>query len=169
MTIAITVEGLHPTSVACLEMLQGLEAGPRRMLDLGCGSGILGAFVLAQWPMAELVAADISAQAVEDTKALLEAQGVLARARVFRSDGLGAPEIAALGPYDLIVCNLLAEPLLSMAPMMRQICAQGGTLMLSGILAWMAPQVEAAYREAGFNSLAQAAREPWRSYVMRAV
>lgn len=164
----VTVEGLHPTSVACLQALQALADAPARVLDIGCGSGLLGGFCALRWPGAQVLAADISPQAVADTQALIGAQGLQGRMRVVRADMLAHADITAAGPYDLIICNLLAEPIVAAAEAIRTQLAAGGVCVLSGILAWMAAAVEQAYAAQGLALRARFVQEPWHTLVLSA-
>lgn len=162
----VTVEGVHPTTVSCLEAMQAL-AGSRhfaKVLDMGCGGGVLSVMAAHWWP-AEVVAVDISPQAVADTQALAQAQGMAAHIQVMRSDGFSEPGIAKTGPYDLIVFNMLAEPLCRMAPEVRAQLAPGGVCITSGILSWLEPQVVAAYEGLGFRLLQRISRGVWRTLV----
>ena len=162
----ITLEGLHPTSIACLEALAGLEAAPVRVLDIGCGGGLLGGFSALRWPQAQVLAADISTQAVADTQALIDAQQLEGRMRVVRADMLSHDAIRQDAPYNLIICNLLAEPIVRAAEGIRALAAPGAVCVLSGMLAWLAPQVEQAYGMQGFTVKSRVVYEPWHTVVM---
>lgn len=158
---------LHPTTVSCLEALQELAATQdfRRILDMGCGDGMLSVMAAHWWQKAQVVAADIAEQAVADTQALVVAQGIGARVTALRSDGFSNPAIAQAGPYGLIIFNLLAEPLVTLAPEVKAHVAPGGICVISGILSWLEPGVVQAYEGLGFRLVRRISREPWQTLV----
>jgi ribosomal protein L11 methyltransferase len=132
--------GTHPTTRMCLRWIarHGTAAGMawRRALDYGCGSGVL-AIAAGRFGAAAIDAVDIDPAAVEATKGNAEANGVAVRCTT--------PD-EALGPYDLIVANILAAPLTLLAPLLARRLADGGRLVLSGILARQADELRDAYR-----------------------
>jgi ribosomal protein L11 methyltransferase len=158
----VILEGLHPTTASCLEALQWLaeRRSFARVLDMGCGGGMLSVMA-AHWFGAQVVAADISAKAVADTQALADSRG-LAQIRAVRSDGFSAQ---TPGPYDLILFNLLAEPITRMAPALKAHLAPGGVCVLSGMLSWLEADVEAMYAGLGFTLLHRVSRQPWQTHV----
>lgn len=165
------LEGIHPTTASCLEVLQTL---PSRLLevsdvlDIGCGGGVLSVMAAHLWPEACVLAADISAAAVNDTRALARSQGLSERLSVVQSDGFSHPVIAQHAPYALIICNLLAEPLVAMAPTMHASLMPGGHALISGILMWLLEPVEHAYREVGMSVQVRSYREPWVTLLLTA-
>lgn len=173
MTIAIDTAGLHPTTLSCLEALQWLrcEHSWHNVLDIGCGNGILSlaAADLCHTPgqPVKLVAADISPQAVADAQALYARHPVGHYGTVLRSEGFKDPLIRGHAPYHLIICNLLAEPITAWSRDMQTHLAPGGVCLLSGILAWLAPELEAAYTRLGFEIIHRIDRSPWVTYAMR--
>ena len=138
--------GGHPTTELCLRALLGLYrigqplAGPRRVLDLGCGSGIL-AIAAASLGACEVTAIDIDPLALETTAHNAQINGVGDRIRI---------QTAATcqgGRFDLVMANILAQPLKVLAPSILRAVDQGGGLMLSGLLARQEQGVRAAYAE----------------------
>ena len=129
--------GTHPTTRMCLRWVatQGAAGLGRRVLDYGCGSGIL-AIGAAKFGAAEIDAVDIDEAAVESTRLNAEANGVRLRA--------GQPE-AAQGRYDTVLANILATPLKVLAPLLCAHVAPGGALVLAGILERQAEELQAAY------------------------
>ena len=131
--------GTHPTTAMCLEWLDGLDLDAKRMLDYGCGSGVLAiAAILLGADRA--VAMDIDDQAVRATVANAERNAVRDRLQVSNH----ARGIA--GEFDVVVANILASPLIELA---ESICAhvKGGCLLaLSGILSEQVEDVLAAYQ-----------------------
>lgn len=130
--------GTHPTTRMCLRWLaqrgdRGLPLG--RVLDFGCGSGIL-AIGAAKHGAVEIDAVDIDDAAVESTVLNAQANGVTLNA------GLPA---AVSGQYDTVLANILATPLKTLAPLLWSCVAPGGHLVLSGILAQQAEELVVAY------------------------
>lgn len=149
--------GTHPTTRMCLRWIAGQAetraAGWRRVLDYGCGSGILsiGAALFGPAPSLAIDAVDIDPAAVESTRANAVANGVHLNA--------GAPE-GAKGTYQLVLANILATPLKLLAPLLCRHVAPGGDLVLAGILERQARELIDAY--APFVSLAVAdAEDGW--------
>ena len=142
--------GHHPTTEGCLTMLARLEDTlPARVLDLGTGSGLLAIGARRLWPHADILATDIDAPSVaiaEENAEINGAQGI----RVRRADGIDAG-VAEAGPFDLVLANILAEPLIALADDVARVLAPGGRVVLAGLLARQAAAVEAAYAEAGLT------------------
>lgn len=128
--------GTHPTTRMCLRWIatRGTLAG-RRVLDYGCGSGIL-AIGSAKFGALDIDAVDIDEAAVESTRLNAEANGVALKA--------GLPEAAA-GRYQIVLANILATPLKVLAPLLCGHVAPGGDLVLAGILERQADELKAAY------------------------
>jgi ribosomal protein L11 methyltransferase len=127
--------GTHPTTRMCLRWTAGHAPVGPRVLDYGCGSGIL-AIGAAKHGARELIAVDIDPAAVEATRLNAEANHVQLIA--------GLPE-AALGEHDLVLANILATPLKVLAPLLCAHVRPGGHLVLAGILARQADELKAAY------------------------
>ena len=131
--------GTHPTTRMCLRWMEH-EAGSRpapwpRVLDYGCGSGVL-AIAAALLGAGTVDAADIDPIAVETTRANVDANGVDVHASLVD---------AVSGRYDLVVANILATPLKLLAPLLASHLDGGATLILSGILEAQADDLAAAY------------------------
>ena len=131
--------GTHPTTRMCLRWIakHGDAAGQAlgRVLDYGCGSGIL-AIGAAKFGATEIDAVDIDAAAVESTRQNAQANGVQVNA--------GLPE-RAQGQYQTVLANILATPLKVLAPLLSGHVAQGGHLVLAGILERQAQELQEAY------------------------
>jgi ribosomal protein L11 methyltransferase len=127
--------GTHPTTRMCLRWIARHDLQGQRVLDYGCGSGIL-AIGAAKYGAARIDAVDIDEAAVESTR--LNAQANAARLNA------GLPELAQ-GVYQTVLANILATPLKVLAPLLRAHVAPGGSLVLAGILERQADELKAAY------------------------
>ncbi len=127
--------GTHPTTRMCLRWTAGHAPVGPRVLDYGCGSGIL-AIGAAKMGATDIVAVDIDPAAVESTILNAEANGVRLQA--------GLPD-AAKGEHDLVLANILATPLKVLAPLLCSHVKPGGHLVLAGILARQADELKEAY------------------------
>jgi ribosomal protein L11 methyltransferase len=137
--------GTHPTTALCLEWIASLEGNLTRVIDFGCGSGVL-AIAAALKGATEVVAVDHDPQALSATLDNARRNGVEHRIRVLDPAALDsalAPDEAA----QLIVANILAGPLIELAPALSRRVAAGGALILSGILPEQAQAVAEAYRD----------------------
>jgi ribosomal protein L11 methyltransferase len=130
--------GSHPTTRMCLAWIAaraGQSGGARRVLDYGCGSGIL-AIAAALHGAAEVDAVDIDPAALQATDDNAAANGVRVNS--------GAPDLAR-GDYDLVLANILASPLKLLAPLLCAHLADAGELLLAGILERQADELRDAY------------------------
>ena len=127
--------GTHPTTRMCLKWTASQKASLGRVLDYGCGSGIL-AIGAAKFGAAEIDAVDIDEAAVQSTRANADANHVHLKA--------GLPDKAS-GQYQTVLANILATPLKVLAPLLCGHVAKGGSLVLAGILARQADELKAAY------------------------
>lgn len=130
--------GTHPSTAGCLTWLDRHPPSGKRVLDYGCGSGIL-AIAAAKLGAAQIVAVDNDPQAEIATRENTARNGVAASLRYARHDRL-----AAVG-YELILANILAAPLISLAPRLAALAAPGGAIALAGILDHQADAVASAY------------------------
>lgn len=128
--------GSHPTTHLCLAWLQTQMPGSCRLLDYGCGSGIL-AIAAALLGAREVVGVDIDEQAVESTMQNAKANGVAVTAML--------PDDLEAGVFDVVVANILSNPLKVLAPMLSNRVRPGGQLVLSGVLSRQAQEVAAFY------------------------
>jgi ribosomal protein L11 methyltransferase len=127
--------GTHPTTRMCLRWTAQHGAQGQRVLDYGCGSGIL-AIGASKFGAVEIDAVDIDPAAVESTQLNAAANHAALKA--------GLPD-AADGTYDLVLANILASPLKVLAPLLCQHVKRGGHLVLAGILSRQADELKAAY------------------------
>jgi ribosomal protein L11 methyltransferase len=141
--------GAHPTTRLCLQGLAALELAGLRVLDFGCGSGIL-ALAACLLGAREVVAIDHDPQALAATRDNAAFNGIDAgRLLVGDLDALGAQGWDR-EPFDVIVANILANPLVDLAPRLTTLLRPGGTLMLSGLLAGQEAPIRAAYPRVEF-------------------
>lgn len=127
--------GTHPTTRMCLRWIAAHPSAGARVLDYGCGSGIL-AIGAALHGASTVDAVDIDEAAVRSTQDNAQANGVQLRA--------GTPEVAQ-GTYDVVLANILATPLKVLAPLLCGLVAPGGHLVLAGILERQEDELRQAY------------------------
>lgn len=145
----------HATTYGCLSAIDRLTRRRRfrRVLDLGCGSGVLAIAVARSLPQASIIATDLDAQSVVVAQTNMRLNGVGERITAIAADGLNAPQLRHPGQFDLLIANILAGPLVMLAPHLRRAVARSGILVLSGLLVPQAREVIAAYTAAGFSLL----------------
>jgi len=134
--------GTHPSTQLCLLWLQAHPLAGLRVLDYGCGSGIL-AIAAARLGAAAVRGVDIDPLACQAARQNSRRNSV--RAHYTAPDSLTANGAAA--PFDVVVANILANPLIMLAPVLLAHLAVDGTLVLAGVLARQAPTLALAYRE----------------------
>ena len=140
--------GQHATTRGCLEALDGLKRRGmvfRNHIDVGTGTGLLAFAAMHLWPNAQATASDIdpvSIKVVRENMVLNHIRGL----DLIVADGVSHRELAARAPYDLIIANILAWPLIAMAPRIAAALAPRGTLVLAGLLDSQAAAVAQAYR-----------------------
>jgi ribosomal protein L11 methyltransferase len=151
--------GQHATTAGCLEALDTLERKGNRfanVADIGTGTGLLAFAALALWPEAKCIATDIDSQAINVARenaainrvTLGHAEGELL---LVVADGMASPMLSARAPFDLIVANILAGPLIDLAPDFAKSLAPGGTVVLAGLLETQAEAVIAACAAEGLS------------------
>ena len=144
--------GTHPTTALCLQILDSLPVQGRSVIDYGCGSGILGIAAIKLGASA-VVAVDI------DEQALLATRDNAVRNQV--SGQVATQNIQpALIPAFCVMANILAGPLVELAPLLTAACEPGGYLLLSGLLKQQAHEVKAAYAS-GFDMVQVTERDDW--------
>jgi ribosomal protein L11 methyltransferase len=163
--------GHHGTTLGCLRAIDRLGdegVAAERIADVGCGTAVLAMAAARLWPgSAPVVASDIDPVAVDVAEANVSANGLDGRVRCLVAAGFGADEIAAAGPFDLVLANILKGPLIMLAPDMGRHVVQGGRVILSGILNEQADEVAAVYARAGFNPLHRDEIGDWTTLTLR--
>lgn len=160
--------GTHPTTATCLIAMTHLAKRQqiRAVLDLGCGSGILAFAASKLWPT-NVIATDIDPEAVRVTRQNAAINHLRHRVRVLCSNGLRHWMIAKSAPFDLIVANVLARPLMSMANDVVSAVSPGGYVILSGLMTRDAPWVAAKYGAHGLRLCERWPQDGWTTLVMR--
>lgn len=156
--------GEHGTTGTCLEALDWLAKRYdfRSVLDMGCGSGILAIASAKLWN-AEVLAADIDPVAARVTKE--NARINRARLDTVVTDGYAGERLKRGAPYDLIVSNILARPLVKFAPQLKRHLRGGGVAVLSGLLASQEAQVKSAHLAQGLTFQRRFSSGDWRTLV----
>jgi ribosomal protein L11 methyltransferase len=154
--------GQHATTTGCLLELDAVQGPPRNALDLGTGTAILALAIAKKWPTACVTASDNDPVAIRVSAENIAINGMRTGSKpgeilLTVAEGLADPQLTARGPYDLVVANILAGPLIELAPAISGVLAPGGTLLLAGVLDVQADRVEAAYEHVG---LVRVARRP---------
>jgi ribosomal protein L11 methyltransferase len=154
--------GHHGTTAGCLALIDRVirREHPRNALDLGTGSAVLaiGVAKLAHIPV---LATDIDPVATRVAAENVRQNGVAGMVRTETATGFHHPAIRLASPFDLIVANILAKPLMQLAPSMAAHLTQGGSLILSGILDRQRDAVVAAYVSQRFRHVRTLYREGW--------
>ena len=158
--------GHHGTTVGCLEAYDRLlqDHAYERVLDVGCGTGVL-AIAAAKTGSPIAVGTDIdpvSVRIANENAALNDAE-----ARFVHADGLDDEAVRRDAPYDLVFANILAQPLIELAPDIARALTPGGTAILSGLLRTQEEQVRAAYTAAGFQPAFHIHRDAWATLVLQ--
>jgi ribosomal protein L11 methyltransferase len=167
--------GQHATTRGCLEALDQLAGEGRRfgnIADIGTGTGLLAFAALTLWPVARGIATDIDPVSIDVTRdnALINrvplghGPGELLLAV---ADGLDHPLLAVRAPFDLLIANILAGPLIELAPAFVSALAPGGTVVLAGLLDTQAEAVASAYTGQGLR-LVDGGQGEWPVLVLQA-
>lgn len=161
--------GGHDTTAGCLTMLDRLKragASPRNVADIGTGTGLLAFAAMALWPRAKTIASDIDPASIFVTRdnaginhvPLGRGGGQLMLAV---APGTDHPAIRHRAPYDLVIANILAGPLITLAPDIAAATAPGGHVILAGLIARQMESVLAAYRAQGLRFVARGGSAQW--------
>jgi ribosomal protein L11 methyltransferase len=142
--------GHHGTTKGCLLALSALlpRQRPTSVLDVGCGSGVLAIAALKAGARTA-VASDLDADSVRIAHENAVNNQVRARMNILHAVGVNDRAIRSFAPYDLVFANILARPLVGLAPGVTKLIRPGGRIILSGLLTHQEPQVRAAYAGQG--------------------
>ena len=161
--------GGHDTTAGCLAMLDRLArqgASPRNIADIGTGTGLLAFAAMALWPRAKAIASDIDPASIFVTRDNAGINGVPlgrggGRLALAVAPGTDHPAIRHRSPYHLVVANILAGPLITLAPDIAAATAPGGHAILAGLIARQMEPVLAAYRAQGFRLATRGGSAEW--------
>jgi len=161
--------GQHATTAGCLEMLGEMKANGmvvRNLADIGTGTGLLAFAGLALWPRAYATASDIDdvcVPVVEENAMLngVALGGGRGEVAMLVAEGMDHPLLIDSAPYDLLIANILAGPLVELAGEFADAVRPGGSLLLAGLLETQEPAVRAAYFTAGFRLAKRKVRGDW--------
>jgi len=167
--------GQHETTTGCLIALDRLRAAGTAvssLADIGTGTGLLAFAAMRLWPAARAIAADIDPVAIAVAAENAAVNRIpLGRARgqleLAVAAGMDHPRLEDRAPYDLVIANILAGPLIDLAPSLAGALAPGGRLILAGLLDHQAGSVAAAYRRQGMMAGSRIMRGDWPTLVMR--
>jgi ribosomal protein L11 methyltransferase len=159
--------GHHGTTRGCLLLLDSVLKAhhPRRVLDLGTGTGVL-AIAAAKALHGPVLASDIDPLSVLTARDNARLNGAGDLVKIFRATGFSAPQFAARRPFDLVLANILANPLRQMATPMARHLAPSALVILSGLLPYQASGVIAAYRARGLVLKRHIQIEGWSSLLL---
>ena len=165
--------GQHATTAGCLAALDRLQAQGKRFVniaDIGTGTGLLAFAALALWPEAKAIATDIDPIAIDVSRdnaaingvPLGHGEGALLLAV---ADGMDSAMLTARAPFDLLIANILAGPLIELAPSFAKATAPGGTIILAGLLDTQSDAVIEAYAAQEMKLIERGEGE-WRVLVL---
>lgn len=168
--------GQHATTAGCLTMLDRMRregVRPRRLIDVGTGTGLLAFAALRLWPQAFATASDIdpvcdlvvTENARLNDVALGSRRGELL---MTIADGMDDPLLQLRGPYELLIANILARPLIELAPAFAEAVVPGGHVVLAGLLTTQEADVRRAYRRNGFRLARRLVNGDWSILWLRA-
>ncbi len=161
--------GQHATTAGCLAMLSHMKAQGlviRNIADIGTGTGLLAFAAMHLWPRALAIASDIDQVCIDVVEDNARTNGVAMGARggeltMLAADGMNHPLLRVRGPYDLVIANILAGPLIDLAPDFAHALVPGGHLLLAGLLETQEAQVRKASRRAGMRIAKRLVNGDW--------
>lgn len=157
--------GHHETTAGCLAALDQLAQQGKmfgRIADVGTGTGLLAFAARALWPEARILASDIDPIAIDVTAENMAANGIPDHAiALVAADGMADPRIQDRAPFDLIVANILAGPLIALASNLTATLDRNGTIVLAGLLASQAEDVLTAYASNGMQPVSRIDSGDW--------
>lgn len=162
--------GEHGTTSRCMLAIEHVKQSgfsPKNILDMGCGSGILAAAASKLWPDVAIFAADNDPECVIVTKRHLDINAIT-NVHAYLSEGYApSSPVWNKAPYDFIIANILAGPLIDMAAEQSKALASGGYLILSGTLKEQAERVLGAYTPHGLSLAGEFPGDEWMTLLLR--
>lgn len=159
--------GHHPTTAGCLEALASIRTNqPKSVLDVGTGSGVLSFAARKLWPSADILASDIDATSV----AIAEDNGKINGIQDIRwivAEGTDSALIKESAPFDLVIANILAGPLISLAPEITKVISPAGFVILAGLLDEQEERVVATYAEHGLTLCNRGGTPRWPTLTLQ--
>ena len=162
----------HQTTFMCLEAMSELfNKGfiAKKILDVGTGSGILSIAAAKQWKKSLIKAVDIDEEAVEVSRQNSCSNGTDNQVVCLKGDGYQLPEITNFAPYDLILTNIFARPLISMAPQMAKNLKIGGIGIISGFIDNQLDWVMEEHKKNGLNPIRILKKDNWHAVVLEKI
>lgn len=159
----------HNTTQACITAISDLykkQSNHANILDMGCGSGILSLAAAKLWPEAKIVAADIDEEAVLVTNQNALDNNVQDSINAQAGDGYHTFIVPKNAPYDIILANILARPLIEMAPQMAKYLKTGGYGIISGFVDEQEDWVVAEHQKFGLQPIKSYKFENWRAVLL---
>jgi ribosomal protein L11 methyltransferase len=158
----------HGSTRGCLAMLDRLAKRERfvRILDLGTGTGVLAIAAARLW-RAPVLASDIDPVATQTVRENVRRNGAQALVAAVTASGLAHARIRRNVPYDLVIANILARPLIELAPAIARATRRGGVVVLSGITQKQAKRVAASFAKAGFTRCRSVSFGEWTTLALR--
>lgn len=144
--------GHHGTTKGCLQSLAAelKRRRPQRVLDIGTGSGVL-ALAAVKRGVAHALGTDLDRESIRIARENVKNNRTGRNLKLLHARGTGHQAIRAGAPYDLVLANILAKPLVGLAPEIARLVKPGGRVILSGLLSHQEPQVKAAYAGRGLT------------------
>jgi ribosomal protein L11 methyltransferase len=160
--------GYNATTTLCLHAIDLLTRRRMfaRIVDIGCGTGVLAIAAARACPAAQVMAVDNDPIAVAIARDNVRANRLRSRIRVIESDGLAHRALRQAGAYDLLLANILPNPLIEMAPAIRRLLVPRGVVVLSGLLTHQVREVAAIYGATGFQLRHRSAEGTWAALTL---
>lgn len=167
--------GQHETTAGCLAMLDRMRRVGmrfRHVADIGTGTGLLAFAAMHLWPRIHAIASDIDPVAVEISADNARTNGIPlgdgpGQLALVTAAGGNHPALIGRAPYDLLIANILAGPLIELAPTLCALVEDGGSIVLAGLLNGQADAVIAAYRAEGMRVAERSDRGDWPTLHLR--
>lgn len=162
--------GAHPSTALMIQALQGvIKAQPeiKYILDIGCGSGVLSIVTAKMLPEANIIASDTNIHAPEFTMHNAQINHVGSQVTAIRADGVQHDMIRSYAPYDLILCNILADVLISILPDIARCLKSQSIAILGGIRKQYEPLLHDALRFTSLSHITTIEQTEWLAMIVR--